>query len=126
MTTRTTDPPLTDRDANGLDALVERLAPLVAARLEPFDDRGNEVLLTPREAAQRANVHVETIRRNVRSGALPASRAGHAVRIAPTNLDMWLAGDRGDASRSRAGRARVRAGRRPLADALAGLDAVEP
>jgi excisionase family DNA binding protein len=105
---------------------VERIAPLLAAKMEPRGDDGSEVLLTPREAAARASVHVETIRRHVRSGALSASRVGKAVRIAPKSLDVWLAGAWPDASESRGGRSRVIVGRRPLADALAKLNAVEP
>src|SRR5690348_5918007 len=70
-----------------LDALVEQLAPLVAAKLEPPAERGRDALLTTREAAERSRVHVETIRRNVRSGDLHASRAGRALRIAPADLE---------------------------------------
>jgi excisionase family DNA binding protein len=96
-------------------ALADRLAPLIAERLASPPG-----LLTPHEAARRTGTHVETIRRAVRTGALPASRAGRAVRIDADDLDRWLRVDHG--ARSHAGRrlARPRAARRrPLADALA-------
>jgi excisionase family DNA binding protein len=123
---RPTEPPPVEPDATEVATLVERLAPLVAAKLEASVDERPHALLTPREAAQRAHVHVETIRRNVRSGALRASRAGRAVRIAPASLDTWLASAGTDRRRSRPRRPRARPGRRPLADALASLDAVSP
>jgi excisionase family DNA binding protein len=103
---------LTDAE---LEALADRLAPLIAERLASPPG-----LLTPHEAARRAGVHVETIRRAVRTGALPASRAGRAVRIDADDLDRWLRQEHG--ARAHAGRRRPRpraAGRRPLADALA-------
>jgi excisionase family DNA binding protein len=102
-------------DDAALEALADRLAPLIAERLASPPG-----LLTPHEAARRTGVHVETIRRAVRTGALPASRAGRAVRIDADDLDRWLRVDHG--ARSHAGRSRPRpraAGRRPLADAFA-------
>jgi excisionase family DNA binding protein len=102
----------------------------LAARLRPFlgdpaaaDDRPPEQLLTAAEAAQRARCSVETIRRAVRSGALPSRSVGRAIRIAGEDLDGWLAHPRGERQRpSRATRNRGTPARRPLADALARLE----
>jgi excisionase family DNA binding protein len=75
--------------------------------------------LTCSQAAARARCCVETIRRAVRSGALPAGNVGRSPRIAEADLDGWLA----ESSSTRPARAachvRTRARRRPMADALA-------
>ena len=42
------------------------------------------------QAANLAAVHHFTIRRAVWSGALPASRIGKVIRIAPQDLEAWL------------------------------------
>lgn len=80
-------------------------------------------LLTCLEAAERARVHPETIRRAARQGKLPALRAGRKLRIWARDLDRWLchqepqlAGLRPDRQRRR------RATRGPMRDALARLD----
>jgi excisionase family DNA binding protein len=110
-------------DPSDFAALAERLAPFLPGA-EPC---AAESMLTCSQAAQRAVVHAETIRRAVRSGALPASKVGRSLRIAPTDFDAWLSGAR-DASlpqplsrRQRAGGPRS-AARRPLASALANID----
>ena len=92
----------------------------LADALRPYLRADPDALLTPREAAQRAGVHIETVRRAVRSGALPASHAGRAVRIQLGDLDAWL----GCAPRpepTQARRRRSSTQNRPLADALAGI-----
>lgn len=119
-----------------LDALAERLTEPVAQRVAellaqragdaPHVGVGDERLLSCSEAAEHAGVHVETIRRAVRSGALPAASAGRAVRIAPADLAAWLGRDRRRivaGSRSRPRTVARAASRRPLADALAHSDA---
>ncbi len=60
-----------------------------ASSSDPPADR----LLTVAEAATRAHVHVETIRRAVRDGGLViAGRVGRSARIQPSDVDRWLAG----------------------------------
>lgn len=108
---------LAQLDEPSLRALAETLRPyLLVGGTDPAC-----ALLTPQEAARRAGVHTETIRRAARSGALPASRAGRAVRIAQADLDAWLSGAT-RAERTRAPRRRQSASRQPLANALAGTD----
>jgi len=45
-----------------------------------------ELLLTAEQAAQIANVHVETIRRNARNGTLRSVKIGRALRIPESAL----------------------------------------
>lgn len=81
-------------------------------------------LLTVAEAAARAHVHVETVRRAVRSGALRASRAGRAVRVEQTDLEAWLRRPRASSraeSNPRPGRRR-RARRSVMGDVMRQLD----
>lgn len=115
-------------NAADLDDLAE-LAKLLSPLLPEPDRRevSAAVMLTCSQAAQRARTHVETIRRAVRSGALPAGRVGRSLRIAPSHLDAWLSGDRrASAPRPPGGRrpraSRPRPARRPLADAFAGTE----
>ncbi|MGC9222267.1 MAG: helix-turn-helix domain-containing protein, partial [Solirubrobacteraceae bacterium] len=74
-------------DAADLELLATRLRELAPLPRPVSESRP---LLTPAEAAARATVHVETIRRAVRSGALKARRAGRATRIDPEDLAAWL------------------------------------
>jgi len=106
-----------DLDDDTLDHLAELLAPRILARFEPAPVEPAD-LLTCAEAAAQAHVHVETIRRAARSGALPAARAGRTVRIAPADLSAWLQDAQTPVSVSRP-RARRSKGGRTLADALA-------
>jgi excisionase family DNA binding protein len=87
--------------AQGLpEALDDEMAARLAARVRPFltaATSGEGVpadrLLTVAEAASRAHVHVETIRRAVRHGRLAiAGRVGRSSRIHPREVDRWLAG----------------------------------
>ena len=87
--------------AHGLpEALDDESAAKLAARIRPFfqgsaaddDRRSNECLLTVAEAASRAHVHAETVRRAIRDGRLPiAGRVGRSARINAVDLDRWLA-----------------------------------
>lgn len=106
-----------------LDVLAERLAPrLAACLLRTGDQRGDE-LLSAHEAAQRARAHVETIRRAVRRGELAAAQVGRSLRIRSADLEAWLAPSPRDLTRPQAPRRpRRRAGRRPMAEALARLE----
>jgi len=94
------------------DALAE-LRELLAVEPEP-------TLLTAADAAQRAGVHVETIRRAIRDEQLVASHARGALRIAPGDLAAWLASPRARRATGAHRAARRASTRRPLADALAG------
>jgi excisionase family DNA binding protein len=49
-------------------------------------------LLSPAEAARRANVSTKTIRREIDRGALSALHAGRQLRIDPADLRRWLEG----------------------------------
>jgi excisionase family DNA binding protein len=71
-----------------------RLRDLLAVDKTEIIEQPADRLLTPAEAAQRIGVNVETVRRAVRSGALPAARIGRAVRIAEDDLATWLEGGR--------------------------------
>jgi excisionase family DNA binding protein len=90
---------MSDRIAVLIEALDDEVAARLAARVRPFltaATSGGEAradrLLTVAEAATRAHVHVETIRRAVRDGRLAiAGRVGRSARIEPAELDRWLA-----------------------------------
>jgi excisionase family DNA binding protein len=108
---------LAELDGEALDLFADRLAPRLQQRIGT--PTGTEILLTCRQAADRAGLHVETIRRAVRSGALRAGRAGRSLRIWPADLEAWLdRGEPSDRTPRRSPRQR-KAGRRPLAEALA-------
>jgi excisionase family DNA binding protein len=81
-------------DEETLVALAELLGPYMRIGAERTE------LLTAADAAKRAQVHVETIRRAVRGGDLKAAgKVGRSVRITTSALDEWLgraAGDTGD------------------------------
>jgi excisionase family DNA binding protein len=84
--------------AQGLpEALDDEVAARLAARVRPFltgptSGDAEDRLLTVAEAATRAHVHVETIRRAVRDGRLAiAGRVGRSARIEPAEVDRWLA-----------------------------------
>jgi excisionase family DNA binding protein len=114
-------------DDSALDRLAALLAPRIWA-LAPDDAPGDGTarLLTCSQAAQHAGTHIETIRRAVRSGALPAGRVGRSPRIDPADLDAWLRGGmrtgstRPTVTATRARRPSAR--RRPLGDALAAME----
>ena len=70
----------------------------LASRLLPFlDDREvpepqNHRLLTAADAAERAGVNVETVRRAIRAGELSvAARIGRSPRLTALAIDAWLA-----------------------------------
>jgi excisionase family DNA binding protein len=50
----------------------------------------SEKPLTPREVARRKRVSVETIRRMLRSGEIPAEKFGRQWRINPTDVGLAL------------------------------------
>jgi excisionase family DNA binding protein len=78
-------------------ALDDQALAILAARLRPYlgreldGQRPDDRLLTAAEAAARARVHVETIRRAIRAGDLcTAGRVGRSPRISIVALDAWL------------------------------------
>ncbi|HEY3946160.1 MAG TPA: helix-turn-helix domain-containing protein [Solirubrobacteraceae bacterium] len=81
-----------------------------------------ERLLTCSEAAERARVHPETIRRAARQGKLPALRAGRELRIWTGDLERWLGHQEPQLERLRQDLERRRATRGPMRDALARFD----
>ncbi len=74
------------------DALEE-----LAARLRPHLGKprntttSDDHLLTAADAARRAHVHVETVRRAIRAGDLSvAARIGRSPRLTAIAIDSWL------------------------------------
>lgn len=53
---------------------------------------GGQQLLTVREVAARLGVNAETVRRHIWKGRLPSIRIGNLVRVAPSDLEAFLAG----------------------------------
>lgn len=47
-------------------------------------------MLSPREVAAIAGVSLKTVYRQIDSGALPALRAGHQLRIDRDDFARWL------------------------------------
>jgi excisionase family DNA binding protein len=74
-------------DDEALEALAARLGPHLHTR-----DGDEPGLLNTTDAARRANVHVETIRRAIRAGELDvAARIGRSPRLTAEAIDDWLA-----------------------------------
>ena len=94
-------------------------------------ESGDEIapLITVAEAANRAGVHRETVRRGCRTDAIKAIKLGRNWRIAPADLDTWLglSADHGRPQprhvQHRTSRSR---GRRPLADAFSDARVEKP
>jgi len=78
---------LTTLDADHIAGLVERLRPHFAD-LEPSE---HAPLMSCSQAARQAGVHVETIRRATRSGALKCAGRVGAHRIAGHNRERGTA-----------------------------------
>lgn len=57
------------------------------------DPMQSDQLLSTREAAVKARVNVETIRRNVRDGKLEAERTGAHYKIRESSLEAWMRGE---------------------------------
>ena len=100
-------------------ALDDEAASRLAARIRPYfidaqapSESVDLRLLTTANAASRANVHVETVRKAIRAGRLRvAGRVGRSPRIQAADVDRWIA----DASEVGGTMARVsaRRGRAP-------------
>ena len=77
-------------DDEALEELAARLRPHLANPLSTSSS--DERLLTTLEAAERAHVHVETVRRAIRGGHLAvAARIGQSPRLTTLAIDSWLA-----------------------------------
>ncbi|WP_430755374.1 helix-turn-helix domain-containing protein [Mycolicibacterium septicum] len=60
----------------------------------PFQNGESPQALTPTEAAERLNLHVETVRRMLRDGELPAAKVGkRSWRIRAEVIDAILTGE---------------------------------
>jgi excisionase family DNA binding protein len=80
-------------------ATIDRLADLVAKRLDERRLAREAPLLTVAEAAQLAGLHPETVRRAIRSGALEAAGyVGKRPRLRRNDVERWLDAARGSAS----------------------------
>lgn len=99
--------------------LLARIAVLVAPCMP---DASPDRLLTPGEAADRAGVHVETVRRAIRAGRLPAAgQVGRSPRLTWPDITAWLEAGRATTTSRTTRRPRSttrRATTRPLAEAL--------
>ena len=77
-------------DDEALEELAARLRPHLANPVSTTSS--DERLLTSTEAAERAHVHVETVRRAIRAGELAvAARIGQSPRLTTLAIDNWLA-----------------------------------
>jgi excisionase family DNA binding protein len=77
-------------DDAALEELAARLHPHLASLVATASN--GEKLLTTAEAADRAHVHVETVRRAIRAGNLAvAARIGQSPRVTTLAVDRWLA-----------------------------------
>lgn len=96
-------------DDEALRELALQLLPYLEVREVP--ESPNHRLLTTADAAERAGVNVETVRRAIRAGELPvAARIGRSPRLTALALDAWLAKT---AQRQPASGPRARRSRRP-------------
>ena len=96
-------------DDEALRELALQLLPYLEVREVP--ESPNHRLLTTADAAERAGVNVETVRRAIRAGELPvAARIGRSPRLTALVLDAWLAKT---AQRQPASGLRARRSRRP-------------
>jgi len=62
---------------------------------DPPRPKLNEPLLTPNEAAELLAVRISWIYDGVRAGRLPCVRVGRHVRFLRTDLERWIADQRG-------------------------------
>lgn len=69
------------------NALLAELLPLLGETTSPVAE--SEAMLSPAQVASRCGVHVETVRRAIRSGRLPAMKIGARFRIDPDDLGRW-------------------------------------
>ena len=118
-------------DAAALDALgpqtLDRLAELVEARLAERRAAGEERLLSASDAAELVGVSAATVRRAIRSGALPvAGYVGCRPRLRRAEIIEWVSEGRPASPPLRSVRSsrpgwRPRPRRRVLGDAIDGL-----
>jgi excisionase family DNA binding protein len=76
-------------DQRALEELASRLCPYLTRAIR-LSSQGQ--LITCAQAASRAHVHVETVRRAIRAGSLlVAARIGRSPRLTILAVDGWLA-----------------------------------
>ncbi len=83
---------LAQADADDRAALASAVAAGLRQQLEANNGTDAGVMLPPAEVALRCGVHVETVRRAIRSGQLPAVKIGSRLRVNRDDLARW--GDR--------------------------------
>jgi excisionase family DNA binding protein len=115
-------------DARALDELgsetIDRLADLVETRLLLRRAVGEDPLLSAAAAAKLVGVSADTVRRAIRSGALPAAGyVGCRPRVRRADVNAWVAGGQRPARSSSSGATsksgwRPRPRRRVLGDAI--------
>lgn len=114
---------LADLLADELEQRPELLHRLAALLAQHTPTPAPERLLTPTEAADRAGVHVETVRRAVRAERLPtAGHVGRSPRLTWPDVAAWLAAGRATTTNRPTRHPTATARRptsRPLAQALA-------
>jgi len=92
-------------DQATLEELASKLCPYLTQAIQ-LSSEGQ--LLTCADAARRAHVHVETVRRAIRAGSLPvAARIGRSPRLSIVAVDGWLAASSENHSQQRAIRRRT-------------------
>jgi excisionase family DNA binding protein len=103
---------------------IDRLADLVEARLMLRRAAGAEPLLSAAAAAELVGVSVDTVRRAIRAGALPAAGyVGSRPRVRRADVEAWVSRGKGPAPAVASGASspggwRPRPRRRLLGDAL--------
>ena len=115
---------LAQLDTDDLDTLAAWLHDRLSLSPAPPPSTVAYCWLSPAEVAKRLGVHVETIRRAVRDGGLPAAKVGSAIRIDPADLAAWQPFRRGRAQRQRPSRTAAGLRRSPMRDALHALRSV--
>jgi len=56
----------------------------------PADSTEEQSFLTPQEVSDLLRVSVQTVRRWIKEGRLPAYKVGRVWRIGKVDLDQWL------------------------------------
>lgn len=91
-------------DEDALEELATRLRPHLG---DGLSNATGDQLLTAADAARRAHVHVETVRRAIRAGELVvAARIGRSPRLTTIAVDRWLGNTAAGGQPARAERSR--------------------
>lgn len=79
-------------DDEGLRELAARLSPYLRDEPQDLGSANPGRLLTAADVAERAGVHVETVRRAIRAGDLQvAARIGRSPRVSALAVESWFA-----------------------------------